>query len=78
MSLRIGVVLVVTGLLLALALGAVFVVIGMFLAVCGGLVTAIGMETTMARESLETDGIARQVDPSTTGPRRQRPNGTGA
>lgn len=62
MSLRVGGLLVVTGLSLALVLGTVFVVLGTFLAVCGGLVAAVGMETAVARESLEAKAVAEKVD----------------
>jgi hypothetical protein len=35
----------------------------MFLAVCGGLVAATGMETAVARDSLEADAMAAPVHP---------------
>jgi hypothetical protein len=63
MSLRVGGLLVITGVALALGLGTVFVVLGMFLAVCGGLVAATGMETAVARDSLEADAMAAPVHP---------------
>jgi hypothetical protein len=59
MSTRLGALLVVTG--LALALGSLFVVAGLLVAVCGGMVSAIGMESALAREGLEP---AASADPT--------------
>jgi hypothetical protein len=53
MSRRVGGLLVITGLVLALVIGAMFVVVGTFLAVWGGLMAAIGMETTVPREGAQ-------------------------
>jgi hypothetical protein len=53
MPTRIGALLVVSGLALALVLGHVLVIAGLFLAVCGGIVGAVGMESELAREGIE-------------------------
>ena len=50
MSLRIGGLLVITGLTLAFVLGPLFVVAGAFMSVCGGIVAAVGMESALSRE----------------------------
>jgi hypothetical protein len=56
MSRRIGALLVITGLTLALVLGSLFVVVGLMLMVCGGIVLACGMESLLAEEPAD-DGI---------------------
>jgi hypothetical protein len=59
MSLRVGVLLVITGLTLAIMLGSLFVAVGGFLAMCGGIVMAIGMESVLAEQSLDADAPAK-------------------
>jgi len=50
MSLRVGTLLVITGLTLALLLGSLFVVVGLMVMVCGGIVLASGMESLLNEE----------------------------
>jgi hypothetical protein len=62
MLLRIGALLVVTGLTLALVLGSLFVVVGLMLMVCGGIVLASGMESLLAEETAEGEIPAKPID----------------
>ena len=63
MSLRIGGLLVVTGLTIALMFGSLLVVVGAFMSVCGGIVAAVGIEATLLREGAgAADVSANSVD----------------
>jgi hypothetical protein len=66
MSLRVGGLLVVAGLAIALVLGGVFVVLGTLVAVCGGLVAAISMETAVAEENVDVQRSRDRSIPTTT------------
>jgi hypothetical protein len=55
MTLRVGALLAITGLTLALLFGSMFVVVGGLLIVCGGIVLAIGMEPLLAEEERAED-----------------------
>jgi hypothetical protein len=61
MSLRIGGVLVIAGLVLALALGSLFVVVGLLLVVCGGIVVACGMESLLVEQTVDRRTPAEPV-----------------
>jgi hypothetical protein len=56
--LRVGGLIVITGLTLALVLGSYFAVIGGVLIAGGGIVLAIAMESVLAKEGLDTDSRA--------------------
>jgi hypothetical protein len=62
MSLRIGALLVITGLTLALVLGSLFVVLGLMVMVCGGIVLASGMESLLAEEPADSGISAESID----------------
>lgn len=62
MSLRIGALLVITGLTLALVLGSLFVVLGLMVMVCGGIVLASGMESFLAEGSADGGIPAKPID----------------
>jgi hypothetical protein len=62
MSLRVGGLLVVTGLTIAFVFGSLFVVVGAFMSVCGGIVGAVGMESALLREDTAADVSANAVD----------------
>jgi len=65
MSLRVGTLLVITGLTLALLLGSLFVVVGLMVMVCGGIVLASGMESLLNEERAgRVDGsiVAEPID----------------
>jgi hypothetical protein len=66
MSIRVGGLLVISGLAIALLFGALFVVLGAFLSVCGGIVAAIGMESAFLEEDADTGGAVNSVDSATT------------
>lgn len=58
MSLRVGSLLAVTGLALALLFGSLFVVLGGMLIVLGGIVLALGMESVLAEQDREVDLVS--------------------
>jgi hypothetical protein len=62
MSLRIGTLLVIMGMTLALLLGSLFVVIGLMVMVCGGIVLASGMESLLAEEPTDRGIPAKPID----------------
>jgi hypothetical protein len=62
MSLRIGTLLVIMGMTLALLLGSLFVVIGLMVMVCGGIVLASGMESLLAEEPTDPAIPAKPID----------------
>jgi hypothetical protein len=62
MSLRVGTLLVITGLTLALLLGSLFVVVGLVVMVCGGIVLASGLESLLTEERADGDIPAEPVD----------------
>jgi hypothetical protein len=62
MSIRVGGVLVITGLTMALVLGSLFVVLGAFMSVCGGIVAAVGMESQLLGEDADVHGPSDSVD----------------
>jgi hypothetical protein len=62
MALRVGSLLVITGLTLALVFGALFVVVGALLIAFGGIVLALGVEPALMQESMEADVAAKPVD----------------
>jgi hypothetical protein len=62
MSLRIGTLLVIMGMTLALLLGSLFVVIGLMVMVCGGIVLASGMESLLAEEPPDRGIPAKPID----------------
>jgi hypothetical protein len=62
MSIRIGALLVITGLTLALVLGSLFVVVGLMAMVCGGIVLASGMESLLADEPADGGIPAKPID----------------
>ena len=53
--LRVGGVLAVTGLTLALMLGPTFAVVGGVLMTCGGIMLALAMESVLAQENLDPE-----------------------
>ena len=53
--LRVGGVLAVTGLTLALMLGPTFAVVGMVLMSCGGITLALAMESVLAQDHVERE-----------------------
>ena len=55
MSLRVGSLLAITGLALALLFGSLFVAFGGMLIVFGGIVLALGMESVLAEQDREVD-----------------------
>jgi hypothetical protein len=62
MSLRIGTLLVIMGITLALLLGSLFVVLGLMVMVCGGIVLASGMESLLAEEPADRGIPATPID----------------
>jgi hypothetical protein len=62
MSLRVGSLLLITGLALALLLGSLFVVVGLMVMVCGGFVLAAGMESLLAEEPVDGGVTAKPID----------------
>jgi hypothetical protein len=62
MSLRIGTLLVIMGMTLALLLGSLFVVVGLLVMVCGGIVLASGMESLLAEEPPDRGIPAKPID----------------
>lgn len=62
MSLRVGALLVITGLTLALVLGSLFVVVGLMVMVCGGIVLAADMESHLAEEPADGGVPAEPID----------------
>ena len=62
MSLRIGTLLVIMGMTLALLLGSLFVVIGLMVMVCGGIVLASGLESLLAEEPADQGIPATPID----------------
>jgi hypothetical protein len=62
MSVRVGGLLVMTGLTIALLFGSLVVVVGVFVSVCGGIVAAVGMESVLLEEGAESDGAPNSVD----------------
>jgi hypothetical protein len=62
MSLRIGTLLVIMGMTLALLLGSLFVVIGLMVMVCGGIVLASGMESLLSEEATDPASPAKPID----------------
>jgi hypothetical protein len=62
MSLRVGAVLVVTGLTLAMLFGSLFVVAGGLMSVCGGILLAIGIEPALAERTVEPDTSVQPAD----------------
>jgi hypothetical protein len=59
--LRIGALLAITGLTLALLLETLFAVIGGVLIASGGIVLAIAMESVVANESFDAERSARPI-----------------
>ena len=57
--LRVGGVLAVTGLTLALMLGPTFAVVGMVLMSCGGITLALAMESVLAQENPDPEPSTR-------------------
>jgi hypothetical protein len=62
MSIRVGALLVVAGLTIALVFGSLVVVFGAFLSVCGAIVGAIGMESALGAQDGATDFSSDSVD----------------
>ena len=64
---RVGILLVVSGMALTFVLGPVLLIAGLFLAVCGGIVGAVGMESELARERVESGAKAEVADHERSG-----------
>lgn len=62
MSIRVGALLVVAGLTIALLFGSLFVVLGAFMSVCGAIVAAVGMESALVAQDGATDFSTDSVD----------------
>jgi hypothetical protein len=50
MSIRVGALLVVASLTIALLFGSLFVALGAFMSVCGAIVAAVGMESALLEQ----------------------------
>jgi hypothetical protein len=61
--LRVGALIVITGLSFALVLGSFFAVIGGALIACGGIVLAIAMESVLAEDKRDVDVTATRTKP---------------
>lgn len=62
MPLRLGVLLVITGLSIALLFGSLSVVVGLMMMVCGGVVIACGMESLLAEDPADGRSQAKPID----------------
>jgi hypothetical protein len=60
--LRIGALLAITGLTLALLLGSLFAVIGGVLITSGGILLAIAMESVLAKERVDAEMLAGPIE----------------
>jgi hypothetical protein len=62
MSVRVGGLLVMTGVTIALLFGSLVVVVGAFVSVCGAIVAAVGMESALLEQGAKSDGAPNSVD----------------